>query len=114
MSGTGGRQPYRKGALFERQVAAWLRGLGCLVVRATGSKGDPESSAFDLVSIIASEATLVECKLNGRLDPEPRRKLIEAARKCGAKAVLAKPDKKRKGVIVFDQLYAPERPLLEP
>ena len=65
--------------------AAWSSGAG--------SKGAAEQVPFDLVSIIASRASLVECKLNGRLDPGPKKKLIEAAKSCGALAVLAKPGK---------------------
>lgn len=110
---SGGAQPYRKGAAFERVVAKDLRSLGSLVVRNAGSKGDPDASAFDLVSIIASKAALVECKLSGRLDPAPKKKLIEAAKSCGATAVLAKPDKLIKGRIEYVQLYAPPVPVIE-
>jgi Holliday junction resolvase len=102
---SGGAQPYRKGAAFERVVARQLRMLGCLVVRNAGSKGDPDAAAFDLVSIISGHPSLVECKLNGRLDPGPKKRLIDAARHCGAVAVLAKPSKKNKGEIDFVQLW---------
>lgn len=105
---TGGRQPYRKGAAFENRVAAYLRDMGVLVTRNAGSKGDPLAAAFDLVMIsgkpsVAPRVSLIECKLSGRLDPEPKRKLVETARAYGALAVLARPGKKR-GEIEFVQL----------
>ena len=112
---SGGANPYRKGSAFERQVAAYLRELGCLVTRNTGSKGDPLAAAFDLVAIVRRNGdqsgpgllipgvSLIECKLNGRFYPGPRKKLIETAQKYGVMAVLAKRGKKR-GTIEFVQL----------
>lgn len=102
---TGGRQPYRKGAAFENETARYLRSLGALVVRNTGSKGDPLAAAFDLVSILpGAQVSLVECKLSGRLDPAPRKALIETATKYGVQAVLAKRGKS-KGEIAFVTLW---------
>jgi len=102
---SGGAQPYRKGAAFERVVARDLRSLGCLVIRNAGSKGDPLAAAFDLVSINGGNPSLIECKLNGRLDPEPKKRLIVAAKACGAMAILAKPGKAKGDPILYVQLW---------
>ncbi len=80
---------YRRGADFERRVAAHLRGEGWLVVRAAGSHG-----ACDLVALRSNgeggcEVRLVQCKVGPHFSLVHRAALCSAARAVGATAWLA-------------------------
>ncbi len=76
---------YRRGADFERKVAAHLRGEGYLVIRSAGSRGE-----CDLVALRAGEkARLVQCKVGPHFSLVHRAALTHAACVAGATAWLA-------------------------
>jgi Holliday junction resolvase len=75
----------QRGDYFERQVRDTLRAHGWLVIRSAGSLG-----VADLVALRKGNTpTLVSCKLGGRIGPEERTAILDAADKAGARAVVA-------------------------
>jgi len=81
---------------FKVRVEKWLQRAGHLVFRQA-------RSAFpDLVALKAGEKPmLVECRINGRISPEERERLLELAEKAGGRAFVAS----RKGrMVVFKEL----------
>ncbi len=98
---TGGKAPYAKGAAHERDVAAYLRGRGALVVRSPQS-----GQAMDLTVLwpclgwghttagagggfpLLRPPWLVQCKMGGYMRPAEREELIELAKKHGARPIL--------------------------
>ena len=76
---------YGKGARFENDVKRDLERRGFVVIRAAGSHGEA-----DLVALAAGKDTLfVQCKYDGRLDPEPWNQHFDESLKAGAVAILA-------------------------
>jgi len=81
--------PYRRGYSFERRVRAHLEKDGWFVVRQG-------KSAFpDLICLKKGKAMLVECKVDGYLRPEERRRLLEVSIKTGAESVIASREGKK-------------------
>ena len=81
--------PYRRGYTFERRVRAHLEKDGWFVVRQG-------KSAFpDLICLKKGKVMLVECKVDGYLRPEERRKLSETSTKTGAESVIASREGKK-------------------
>lgn len=79
---------YARGAAFERKVARDLECHGYVWVRSAGSH-----SPADILALRVGETLAVQCKLNGRLDPEEWNELWEFAIAAGAKPVAAMPHK---------------------
>lgn len=83
------------GDYFERSTKAALAAHEWFVIRAAGSLG-----AADVVALRARSAPLlIACKTNGKLPRAEREQLIDAARKAGARPILA--CRERRGWISF-------------
>ncbi len=95
---------YRRGADFERRVAAHLREEGWVVVRAAGSRGE-----CDLVALQAGKIPrLVQCKVGPHFSLVHRAALTRAACVAGATAWLAIRGKNpRHHPIVWYELVLP-------
>jgi len=74
-----------RGAAFERRCRDLLTADGWHVVRSAGSRG-----VVDLYAMRLGQLRIVQCKINGRLDPEPRAALCTLAVMLGATPMLAK------------------------
>lgn len=87
---------YTKGATFERKVASDLERYGYVTVRSAGSH-----SPADVVAMMQGAIICVQCKLNGRLDPDEWNELWEFCVSAGATPVLAAPSNtgRRAGII---------------
>lgn len=85
---------YTKGAAFERKVAKDLEGYGYVTVRSAGSH-----SPADLVAMRHGELVCVQCKSDGRLDPEEWNDFWEFCELAGALPVMAKVGPQGKGVV---------------
>lgn len=72
---------YRKGADFERALAAALRSRGIWVIRSAGSKGPA-----DLVAWHGGRKALIQCKAGGNASPLEVQALRAAARALGGTA----------------------------
>lgn len=91
---------YTRGAAFERKVARDLEGYGYVTVRSAGSH-----SPADVIAMRYGTIAAVQCKLNGRLDPDEWNELWEFAVSAGAKPVVAAPQKEgRKTGIIYRRL----------
>lgn len=113
---TGGAAPARSGYHFEQRVRGDLS-LSYHVGRQAGSKG-----LWDLVAMRApSQLVLVQCKVDGRLDPHEWNALLAVAEEVGGIAVLAQRDEpghrltyrkllQRKGEQREGQLWEPWEP----
>ena len=90
---------YRRGADFERKVMRDLEAHGYCVVRSAGSHSPADLIALRRAAIGASadgayiatcpEVVAVQCKRNGRLDPEEWNEFWEWCLKACAKPILA-------------------------
>ncbi len=80
---------YRRGADFERKVAAYLRGEGWLVIRAAGSRGECDLVALRAHGDGRCEARLIQCKVGPHFSLTHRAALCSAAHAAGATAWLA-------------------------
>jgi hypothetical protein len=81
---TGGAAPARSGYHFEQRVRGDLA-VSYLVGRNGGSRG-----LWDLVAMRAPrQLVLVQCKVDGRMDPGEWNELLAVADEVGAIAVLA-------------------------
>ena len=89
---------YDRGAAFERKVRDHLEGLGYAAVRSAGSH-----SPTDVVACRADQSGVtilfVQCKTNGRLDPEEWNDFIDFCETGGAVPLLAKKGKGGRGII---------------
>jgi len=83
---------YAKGRGFEYRVKELFEKNGHLVIRAAASR------PIDLVCMKDGEAILVECKVRGYLSEDERERIIEYAKRSGAKAMLA--TKKKRGLVL--------------
>ena len=81
---TGGKAPAQAGTRFERRVRTLLENDGYFVIRTPGSR-----SAADLVAVKAGQVLFVQCKVNGRLDPEPWNILYDLCDTYGVVPVMA-------------------------
>lgn len=83
---------YQNGAALERQCKKRLEANGYAVVRSAGSH-----SPADLVAMRKGRATLgIQCKRNGRLDPEEWNEFFDWCALAGIAPVLA--EKVRGGI----------------
>lgn len=105
----------RAGDYLERQTKAALAAQGWWVIRAAGSLGEA-----DIVALRNGMASmLISCKVDGRIGPKERAELMEAARRAGARPVMASRAKRgyidlalvhEGGAASWSQLRAPGRP----
>jgi len=88
---------YTRGAYFERSVMKQLTALGFYCVRSAGSHG-----VFDIIALLSGAMPLmIQCKTDGRVDPEERASLWRESIKAGAWAVRARRVNKN---TIFDVL----------
>lgn len=97
-----------RGDAFERACRHQLEDHGWLVLRAGGSLGRVDLVALPEASSPHPRPWLVQCKLNGRLDPTPWNELLELAWHHNATPVLAL--KVSPGRIGWHQLVTLKRP----
>ncbi len=74
--------PYRRGRAFEVRVRHAIESRGWTVVRAAGSKGIVDLVAWYRNGSIwnaSAQVALIQCKMDGRMDPASRARLIKAA-----------------------------------
>ena len=91
---------YGRGAEFERKVARDLERYGYVTVRSAGSH-----SPTDVVAMHHGTINCVQCKLDGRLDPDEWNELWEFCMVAGATPVMAEPYKEgRKSGIIYRRL----------
>lgn len=94
---------YTKGAAFERKVAKDLEGYGYVTVRSAGSHSPADLLAArnTLLSAVYgySEVVAVQCKRDGRLDPDEWNEFWEWCRKGGAIPILASKGPRGTGII---------------
>jgi Holliday junction resolvase len=107
----------QRGDYLERQTRAALESFGWIVYRSAGSMG-----LGDLVAMRSDMRPLiVQCKINGRIDPGERAELVEQAAQAGARPILACRSKRGyvdihlvrpEGKLIppIDQLRVPMRP----
>lgn len=79
---SGSAQP-KAGYRFEHRCQKYLRDNGYFVMRSPASK-----SPIDLVAIKPGQVLFVQCKTNGRLDPDGWNALMDAAEPAGAQPVM--------------------------
>ena len=89
---------YQRGADFERRTAAYFERIGYVTVRSAGSH-----SPADIVAMKGGDAICIQCKRNGRLDPEEWNEFWEFCKTAGATPILAQMGPQRKG-ITFSRL----------
>lgn len=83
---------YRNGAAFENQVKKDMEANGYAVVRSAGSH-----SPADLVAMRKGRVTLgIQCKRNGRLDPDEWNEFCDWCNLAGIAPILA--EKVRSGI----------------
>lgn len=75
---------YARGAAFERRVLVDLQALGFVAVRSAGSH-----SPVDVVAARGGLLLLVQCKTDGRCDPEDWNAVVAAAEQAGGVPLLA-------------------------
>lgn len=91
-----------KGTRFEHRVKHDMEERGWFVMRSPASK-----SPIDLLAVSQSEVAFLQCKTDGRLDPEPWNALYELANHYGALPILAA--KPVKGGVAYYLLTGPKR-----
>lgn len=74
----------KNGAAFERQVMRDLESCGYAATRSAGSHGPA-----DVWAIRGGRCVLVQCKRNGRLDPDEWNEFIAFCTQAGAVPILA-------------------------
>lgn len=85
---------YSRGADFERRTRGYLERIGYVTVRSAGSH-----SPADIVAMRHGELVCVQCKRNGRLDPDEWNEFWEWCRKGGAIPILASKGPRGSGII---------------
>ena len=87
---------YTRGATFERKVARNLEEWGYVTVRSAGSH-----SPADVIAMRYGIIVSVQCKLNGRVDPDEWNEFWEFCLLAGAKPIVAAPqaDGRKTGII---------------
>lgn len=94
---------YSRGASFERKVASDLEAFGYVTVRSAGSHSpaDVLATRRSLLGVVygVAEVVAVQCKTNGRLDPDEWNEFWEWCAKGGALPILAQRGAKGHGVI---------------
>lgn len=84
---------YRRGADFERRVIADMSAHGYVSVRAAGSH-----TVADVYSFRFGEIVLIQCKRDGRLDPDEWNALYDHCERAGAVPVMAKAGPGGRGI----------------
>lgn len=84
---------YQRGADFERRSQGYLERIGYVTVRSAGSH-----SPADIVAMRNGELVCVQCKRDGRLDPDEWNEFWDFCRKAGALPVVAKLGSQGRGV----------------
>ena len=84
---------YQRGADFERRAQAYLERIGYATVRSAGSH-----SPADVVAMRHGEIVCVQCKRNGRMDPDEWNDFWDFCQKAGALPVMATLGPQSKGV----------------
>ena len=84
---------YRRGADFERRVMAHLGRTGYATLRSAGSH-----SPADVVAVRRGEVLFVQCKRNGRLDPDEWNDFWEFCGKAGALPIMAHVGPQGRGI----------------
>lgn len=87
---------YTRGATFERKVAKNLEDWGYVTVRSAGSH-----SPADIVAMHRGSIVCVQCKTNGRLDPDEWNEFFDWCEKAGAMPVLAAKARVLSGIIYY-------------
>lgn len=94
---------YSRGANFERTVMRDLEGRGYAVLRSAGSHSPADVVALrkSLLSTVYGygEVVAVQCKRNGRLDPDEWNEFWEWCARAGATPVLASKGPRGCGII---------------
>lgn len=85
---------YTEGARYERKVLGELSRMGYVACRSAGSHSPADVFAFKFGTCL-----LVQCKKNGRLDPDEWNKLFDYATKVEAIPLLARPGGRGCGTI---------------
>ena len=93
---------YSKGADFERKCLKALHELGWGACRSAGSHG-----LVDVVAWFGHTVLMVQCKINGRLDPGEWNELFNEAKETGAVPILAM---RASGKIVWRRLLTEKIP----
>lgn len=110
LPGLRSRNNYRRGAVFERDVAKRLVGDGYWVVRAAGSHGKADLVAIKIASLdpLRCHAVLVQCKLTGPggVPPAEWNELWAVSVRIGAIAVVA--HKPARGKVEYLRLIGPK------
>jgi Holliday junction resolvase len=94
---------YRRGAVFERQIADRLTEDGYLVMRAAGSHGHA-----DLIALKRGQVLLVQCKLAGAgaVPPAEWNGLWEVAERVGAVALIV--SRPKRGAKAWQRITGPK------
>ena len=94
---------YQRGADFERTVAKDIESHGYVTVRSAGSHSPADLLAARSTLLSAlygySEVVAVQCKRDGRLDPDEWNEFWEWCRKGGAIPILASKGPRGSGII---------------
>jgi Holliday junction resolvase len=88
---------YSRGADFERKVMTDLAERGFECIRSAGSHG-----AVDVMAFKTGEHWAVQCKINGRISPAERKKLLAFAHIGSMKAI--KAWRPKRGEIRYDEV----------
>jgi Holliday junction resolvase len=88
---------YSRGADFERAVKAYLEQEGYFVVRSAGSHG-----VVDLLALSGAGHLAVQCKINGQLAPNDRKRLMDICRECRLTPI--KAWRPKRGEIRYDEV----------
>lgn len=94
---------YARGRSFEYRTRDYLTKLGYVVCRSPQSR-----SPYDLIAVGKHVVMLVQCKVDGRLDPKEWNELYAMAHRVNAVPVLVDKDKKRR--LGFWQMHDEKRP----
>jgi len=94
---------YRRGAIFERQIADRLSEDGYFVIRAAGSHGHA-----DLIALKSGQVLLVQCKLAGAgaVPPAEWNGLWEVAERVGAVALIV--SRPKRGAKAWQRITGPK------
>ncbi len=94
-----------RGSAFERRCAVFLEKLGYEVTRSAGSHGPA-----DLVAGRTGVHLAVQCKINGRLDPDEWDELVASADRAGSRAILVYRGPKPRCPLIWWWIQGPKVP----
>lgn len=87
---------YNRGAAFERAVAGAFSDMGYAAFRSAGSH-----SPADVFALAPGVAVCVQCKTDGRLDPDEWNCFLAFCEKAGAVPIMARRKDGRRGAEYF-------------